>query len=316
MSIRCIVFAITISALLRGAESPGLCHPSPELQAEFQMAAALSAAVTEPFAALDRAGPFLAVRDRHPGDLFAHERYQDAMHENGIEGHLRLLTKQYKELEAAHPNDLMYRYLTLRSTVGRGTAAAIDGLNALLAENPDYAPIHRALAEIYGTEAFRDAEKERSEKEKFLAACPGAGLTRRPPWIPGPSSLLDQAERLLAANGDPDRIIEMTLQGLSEFEWRSQRIRAFDWYTREYKLEDARQLHAKYWQAWPIQVRCYRRAGRTEEANRLLAYMAKCAAALRAQPGPAYQGALDALAHLNAEGKESRPNAGLLPEQQ
>jgi hypothetical protein len=310
MPIRWIVSALAATSLLRCANSTEFCQPSPELQAEFQNAAALSAAVTEPFAALDRAAPFLVVRDRHPGDLFAHERYQDAMHDNGIEGHLRLLTRQYKELQAAHPNEPMYRYLALRATVGRSTRGAVEGLNTLLAEDPAFAPAHRTLAEIYGTEAFSDTEKERSERETFLTSCPGAAFTRRPPPIPDPSPLINQAELLFAESGDPDRIIEMTMEGLREFEWRSQRIRVFDWYTREYKIEDARQLRAKYWQAWPIQVRCHRRAGRTEEANRLLSYMAKSAAALRTQPGPAYQEALDTLARLTTEKNESRANAG------
>jgi hypothetical protein len=58
---------------------------------------------------------------------------------------------------------------------------------------------------------------------------------------------------LLAENGDLDRIIEMTIQGLKEFEWRSQRIRAFDWYSADYKVQDARQLRDRFWQAWRVQ---------------------------------------------------------------
>jgi hypothetical protein len=268
MRIYYVVLGLAASALLRGASSPGACQPSTEIRTELEKAAAVSAAVTAPFAALDRAAPFLAVRDRHHDDLFTHEGYQDGMHENGIEGHLRLLTKQYQELESAHPNDPIYRYLYLRTLVGRSTTVAIAGLVELLAENPAFAPAHRTLAEIYGVEAFRDPQKQQSEKEKYLALCPGGVFTRRPPPIPEPSPLIDRAERLLAGNVDPDRIIAMAIQGLKEYEWRSQRIRAFDWYSSEYKLQDARELRAKYWKAWPVQVRCYRKAGRTGQPKR------------------------------------------------
>jgi hypothetical protein len=304
MLIRSIRFALACSCLSWCAESSKLCQATPDIKAELQKAALVSSSVTDPFGALEKAAPFLAVRDRQPDDLFAHEAYQDAIHENGIEGHLRLLAKQYGALDAKHPGDPMYHYLSLRTMVGRGTPEAIRGLNELLLNTPDFAPAHRTLAEIYGTDAFRDPEKELSEKEKFLALCPGCTFTRRPASVPDPSPLIEQASRLLGEDGDPDRIIAMTIQGLKEFEWRSQRIRAFDWYSRDYKLRDARELRAKYWQAWPIQVRCHRKAGRLESANALLATMEQRAAALHNQSGPAYWEALDTLAQLYAEGEQ------------
>jgi len=287
------------------AEPPHLCQASPEILAEFREAATASAAVEDPFGALKKADPFLALCYRHPDDLFVHERYQDAMHENGIEGHLRLLTKQYKTLEDKHAGDPMYHYLWLRTMVGRKTIEAIQGLNELLAEHSDFAPAHRTLAEIYGTQAFRDPEKEKSEKEKFLAICPGSRFTHRLPSIPGPSPLIDQAERLLAENGDPDRILEMTMQGLKELEWRGQRIRAFDWYSRDYKVQDAHQLRDRYWQAWQVQVLCYRKTSRPEKANELLTYMEQRAIPLRNETGPAYWNAVDILARLYLEGRQS-----------
>jgi hypothetical protein len=315
MPLRIYVFSLAVCAKALSAQ-PVPCTASPEILTEFQEAATASAAVTDSFGALKKAEPFRALCYRHPDDLFVHERYQDAMHENGIEGHLQLLTKQYKTLEDKHPGEPMYHYLWLRTTVGRSTLEAIKSLNEILEAHPDFAPAHRTLAGIYGAEAFRDPRRERSEKEKYLALCPGGTLTKRPPSVPAVTPLLEQAERLLAAGGEPDRIIEMTNQGLMELEWRSQRIRAFDWYSADYKRQDARELRARYWQAWPIQVRCHRKAGRTEQANQLLAYMAKRAAGLRNQPGPAYQEAADTLARLNAEATQPRPAAALLPEQQ
>ncbi len=244
------------------------------------------------------------MRDRHPDNLFVHERYQDAINEYGIEGHLRLLNKEYQELDFKHSGDPMYHYLYLRTLAGRGTSGAIQGLNDLLAEHPNFAPAHRTLAEIYAAAAFRDVEKEELERERYLAVCPGGKFRHWPPPIPDRTSLIDQAERALAdglEHADPARVIAMTIQGLRELEWRSQRIRAFDWYTLDYKRQDARELRAHYWEAWAIQVRCYRQAGQPESAGQLLREMNRRAALLAKTPGPEYQTALETLADLSAE---------------
>jgi hypothetical protein len=116
-----------------GVRCVAQCGPAPELQAEFQKAAEQAAGVADPFGAIEKSVPFRAVRDRHSGDLFAHERYQDAMNEYGIEGHLRMLNKEYLELDFKHPGDAMYHYLYVRTLAGRHTAAAIQGLNELVA---------------------------------------------------------------------------------------------------------------------------------------------------------------------------------------
>ncbi len=311
--------ALASSSIVRCAEPHDFCQAPPELESAFEKAAAASAAFADPFAALDRAAPFLAVRDQCPDNLFAHERYQDAIHEYGIEGHLRLLAKQYTELESKHAGEPFFHYLWLRATVGRNTPAAIQGLNQLVAENPSFAPAHQTLAEIYGTEAFRNAEQETIEKAKFLTLCPGGTFTHRPPSVPAPSTLIEEAARLLDHDGETDHdpsmtILAMTIQGLKEFEWRSQRIRAFDWYSRDYKLQDARDLRARYWQAWPVQVRAYRKAGQVEMAQQLLASMEQRATPLRNQPGSAYWDALEVLARLYAEDHQSQRVLEILKE--
>jgi hypothetical protein len=292
-----------------GLNCEAACDPTPQLEAEFQQAAALAAAVADPFGAWDKAEPFLAVRNRHPDNLFAHERYQDAVNEYGIEGHLRLLNREYVDLDFKHRDDPMFHYLYLRTLAGRSTIGAIQGLNDLLASFPDFAPAHRTLAEIYATAAFRNPEKEKLEKERYLAACPGGKLTHWPPPIPDPSPLLIDAERAFAQGADPERVISMTIQGLREFEWRSQRIRAFDWYTLDYKRQNAHELRAQYWKAWAIQERCYRKAGQAEEAGRLLGAMNSRAALLASTAGPEYWTALETLARLYAEtGENDRAN--------
>ncbi len=276
------------------------CQPTPELQVELQKAGELAAAVADPFGAFEKAAPFRAVRDRHPDDLFAHERYQDAVNEFGIEGHLQLLNKEYQELDFKHPGDVVYRYLYLRTLVGRRTSNAIQGLNELLVSDPDFASAHRTLAEIYATETFRDEAKEKMERERYLAVCPGGKFTHWPPPIPDRSRLIGQAERSLADGANPERVIAMIIQGLKELEWRSQRIRAFDWYTPDYKRQDARELRGHYWEAWAVQVRCYRKAGDNENAGRLLRAMEHRATLLKNTAGPEYTTATETLAGLRA----------------
>jgi hypothetical protein len=36
------------------------------------------------------------LREKYPGNLFVHERYQDAVHEHGIEGHLAALPRSIR----------------------------------------------------------------------------------------------------------------------------------------------------------------------------------------------------------------------------
>ena len=108
--------------------------------------------------------------------------------------------------------------------------------------------------------------------------------------MPDPSPLIDQAESLLAQNGDPDRIVAMAEQGIRDDEWRLQRIRPFDWYSVDYKRQAQRELQAKYWRLWSIEVRCQRRAGRREKAAELLAKMDQRAASLHKRFGPGLLG--------------------------
>ena len=208
----------------------------------------------------------------------------------------------------------MYSYLYARSLIGRNTPTAIQQITEIVAEHPDFAPAHGSLAEIYASAAFRDDEKERVERERFLALCPGSTLQRASGALPDPSPLVDQAERLLAQNGDPERVEAMALQGIRDDEWRLQRIRPFDWYSVAYKRQAQTELQAKYWKAWSIQVRCDRRAGRPEKAAELLAEMDQRATALENHPDPVYWDALATLVlYMKKEIRESRQPGSSTP---
>jgi len=248
--------------------------------------------------------PFLALRQRYPQDLLVHESYQDAVQGYGIEGHLRKLTEEYQVLSMQHPDELMYRYLYARSLLGRNTPSVIQQVTEMVADHPEFAPGHRSLAEIYASNAFQDGGKEKTERERFLALCPGSTLQQRPGALPNSSPLVDQAELLLAENGDPDRIAAMALEAIRDDEWRLQRIRPFDWYSVDYKRQSQRELQAKYWRVWSIQVRCDRKAGRPEKAAALLAVMDQRAASLHQGSDPGYWDALTTLVHLYEEGNQ------------
>lgn len=299
MLFRLAVFALLGSATAWAGQS-ALCEPAPNIRAELEKA-------TLPIASAgtfeQNLAPLQALRGRNPEDLFVHERYQDAVQQYGIEGHLRQLTEEYQALTFEHPGELMYVYLFARSMIGRNTPSAIERLTDIVAKNPDFAPAHRELAEIYASERFRDSAKEKIEQEKFLSACPGSLLTRRPAPLPDPSPLIGHAEQMLAQNGDPEAVAAMALEGLGADEWRLQRIRPHDWYSVDYKRRSQRELQAEYWRVWSLQVRCYRKAKQAEKAAELLRLMEQRAAVL-SRSDPNYPEASAILARLHAEDQQ------------
>ena len=294
------LLALLVAAPAQGA-SPAACELPPEIRAELAKAPNV---VADPFDFDKNVAPLLALRQRYPNDLLVHELYQDAVQRYGIEGHLRKLTEEYQVLSMQHSDEPMYEYLFARSLIGRNTPSAIREITGLLAEHSDFAPGHRSLAEVYASAAFRDVAKEKVERERFLQLCPGSSLRQRPGPLLDPSPLVDQAERLLAGNGDPDRIAAMAQQGIRDDEWRLQRIRPFDWYSVDYKRQSQRDLQAKYWKMWSIEVRCDRRAGRSEKAAELLATMDQRAELLARHSEPIYWDALATLVRLYEEGNQ------------
>ncbi|HUK25748.1 MAG TPA: hypothetical protein VLV49_14290 [Terriglobales bacterium] len=278
-------------------------------QASAGISAALSQAASHPVVNPEdfdhNIQPFLALRQRFPDDLFAQEGYQDAVREFGIEGHYRALTEDYQGLLAQHPDELLYGYLYFRSLIGRSTPAAAQGFAQIAAENPQFAPAHRMLAEIYGSEAFGDAGKQAAERQAFLQLCPGGALARLPDAMPGPSPLLGQAETLLSQDGDSAAIVKLALQGIRDDEWRLQRIRPVDWYSVDFKRRAQQDLQSEYWRLWALQVRCWRRSNQPERANQMLATLEQRVTLLPRTPrDPQYWEALAALVHLYAEGKQ------------
>ena len=293
---------VALLLLLTAAWAQGeTCGPSPEIRSQLDQ---IKVVVSGP-SDFDRGlAPLRALRRQHPSDLWVNQRYQDAVQQYGIEGHLRKLTEEYQVLSMQHPDELIYSYLYARSLMGRNTSSAIQQMTEIIASHPDFAPAHASLAEIYSSTAFHDESREKAEKERLLALCPGYSLQQRPAGLPDPSPLVDQAERLLAQHGDPDRIAALALQGIRDDEWRLQRIRPFDWYSVEFKRQAQRELQAKYWRVWSLQVRSERLAGRPQKAAELLAIMDKRTASPRASSDPLYWDTLTTLVNLYREGSQ------------
>jgi hypothetical protein len=294
--------SIFLCTLLASAWAQGApCGPSPEIRSQLEK---ITVAVSDP-SEFDRAlAPIAVLRQHYPDDLWVNEHYQDAVQQYGIEGHLRKLTEDYQVLSMQHPDDTMYSYLYARSLMGRNTAAATRQMTEIVADHPDFAPAHGSLAEIYASVIFQDESKEKTERERFLALCPASEVQRRPAGLLEPSLLIDQAENLLAQNGDPDRVAAIAEQGVRDDEWRLQRIRPFDWYNVDYKRQAQRDLQANYWRLWSLQVRCYRRAGRPDKAAALLTTMDQRAASVHSSSDPTYWDALALLARLYEEGNQ------------
>jgi len=298
MRLTLLLVVLSAAASLQGAQAD-LCEPGSEVRAAIDRAAAVT--VTDVTAFDRNIAPFQALRKRYPRNLFVHERYQDAVQEHGIEGHLRALTEEYQAMAAEHPDDVMYSYLSARSLVGRSTPAAISSLNEIVSDHPDFAPAHRVLAEIYASEAFRDPEKAASEREKFLGLCSGSGLRALPPPVPEPTLLIDQAEKMLANHGDPVAALEIANQGIRVDEWRLQRVRPFDWYSPDFKRQIQQELQQQYWRFWAIQVRCDRLSGHTEKAAAEVRLMEERAARVSTQLAPVYWEAQSSLARVYIE---------------
>ncbi len=291
-----------LSSLAAYAAAPGVCAPAPETQTQIQHASAVPPGDKADFD--HNIAPFKALRSRNPGNLFVNEIYQDAVRRFGIEGHLRGLTEEYLALSTQHSGESEYRYLYHRSLVGRNTQSAIQGMTEILEEAPDFAPAHRALAEIYATAAFRDPAKEEKERQSFLAICPGASIGSLEARLPDPSPLVDQAEKMISERGDPKQIETTALRGIRDDEWRLQRIRPFDWYSVDFKRQAQHDLQSQYWKLWSIQVRCYLMNGQTAKAEDLLRTMEQRSAAFHDPKDPLRWQALGTLARLYAAGNQ------------
>ncbi len=247
-----------------------LCEASSDLQRDLEHA---SSPASEPINFDDFIAPFRALRERLPEELFVHMRYQDAVNERGIEGHLKQMVEEYSALRDAHPGSILYRYLFARALEGRSTRQSIMILEEVLASNPDFAPAHRTLAEIYDSAAFRDRQKDKTERAAFERLCPGSAIARRPTPPPDQSPLWAQVEELLRRARSDERVPDLVSQALQQDEWRLQRIRPYDWYTPDEKRRATEVMQLEYWKGWRMLVQHFWKTNQTEKAEQQISDM-------------------------------------------
>jgi hypothetical protein len=247
-----------------------LCEPGTEVRRA--VADALAAIPRDaPFE--ERLAPLRALREKFASDLFVHLAYQDEVFEHGIEGHLKEMLGEYLALAAQHEGDALYLYLAGRAFEGRGTRRAIAIMEQVLALDPAFAPAHRTLAEIHGSNAFRDPHKRDSARAKYEAACPGSAIARKPSPLPPHSTFFARLREDELTPAQEQSIPAEVHRALQQDEWRALRIRLFDWYSGEEQRQALHGLQAEYWQAWRVLVRHFRRTGQHENAAGLLAEM-------------------------------------------
>jgi len=247
-----------------------LCQAGAGLQREIDQALA---AAPQSASFEERVAPLRELREKHQGDLFVHLVYQDLFFEQGIEGHLKELMEEYLRLQVQHEGDPFYLYLSGRTFEGRGTRRAIAILQQALALDPGFAPAWRTLAEIYGSTAFRDRGKEAEARRRFLAACPGSAIARRPLPPPPHSTFFDRLRESRLSPPEEEALVAQVQAALLQDEWRALRIRLFDFYPPAEQQRVLHDLQAEYWRAWSVLVRHYRRTGEKDKADELLADM-------------------------------------------
>jgi hypothetical protein len=301
------VFRLACLGLFAAAPSmatPDLCEPGPEIERAIAEAVA---SVPQDAPYQERMAPLRELRDRFAGDLFVHLRYQDAIFEHGIEGHLKEMLEEYLQLQIQHERDPFYLYLTGRAFEGRGTKRAISTMEQVLAIDPGFAPAHRTLAGIYGSKAFGDPRKVRAERRKFAAACPRSAIARRPTPLPPHSTFFARLQETKLTPAEEEAIPAEVERALAQDEWRALRIRLFDWYSVEYQRQVLHDLQAEYWQAWRVLVRHYRRTGQQAQADKLLAEMEERLLRLqRSRKASTFPLAARTVLGLYAEAKQSQ----------
>ncbi len=247
-----------------------VCEPSAEVGQQIESA---SKGLASPTLNLEEViEPLRDLRRRLPKDLFVHTRYQDAIKERGVEGHLKEMLDEYLALKNEHADDPFYLYLYGRALEGRSTPQAISAMEEVLRFDPNFALAHQGLAEIYGSARFRDPKKEKSERAQFLAACSTGAIPSRPGPLPPPGDLAP-AEKLVAQRNPNTDVPELVYQAMQRDAWRLQRIRPFDWYTVEEKKQVAREGQLRQWSAWSLLVRHYRNTEQQDKASPLLEEM-------------------------------------------
>ena len=109
---------------------------------------------------------------KYPDDFFVQRRYQMARL-TGLFIDRDAIHVEYRAQMEKNANDPKAIFLYARSLTGYRTKEAIQLLNKLAHDSPDFPWTHLQLAEIYAYPNFRDAVKSKEQLKLWVTKCPG-----------------------------------------------------------------------------------------------------------------------------------------------
>lgn len=227
------------------------------------------------------------VRDQFPSDYYAHRFYQDKFASDGV--YSQSIQDEYKALREAHPGDLTYQMMYARTLPGRNTREAISLLDKIAERQPDYAPAHLKLVEIYATPAFGDNTMLRAHTEAYWKACPASlGVYARIGHVDDADFLKRAAARLRLALADRTDDEALNLYGLLwNMEFKAVPLSRQN-QPREYMRHDAARLRAIGFLRHPYVLKELAQAYQTLGDQEGLAWVAEnLPEGERARPDPA-----------------------------
>jgi thiol-disulfide isomerase/thioredoxin len=110
---------------------------------------------------------------KYGNDFHVQRRYQDTRM-GGFFSDRDALVEEYRAQMEKNPNDPLTVYLYARLLVGRQTKQAIELLQKLAQNSPEFPWTHLKLNEIYNSSNFRDGTKSKEHLKLWIAKCPTA----------------------------------------------------------------------------------------------------------------------------------------------
>jgi thiol-disulfide isomerase/thioredoxin len=156
-----------------GAQSKGFsCDPSPDVKAELKK---IDNVGDEDLLYKQRRERQLAMLQellkKHPDDYHVRKRYVDARN-SGFDSDKDALIAEYRAQMERRPTDPAAAYLYARLIIGRNTKEAIEKMENLISNSPDFPQPYIGLAQIYAYPNFRDAAKSKENLKKWMSKCP------------------------------------------------------------------------------------------------------------------------------------------------
>ena len=174
--VACLLTVSSFSGAL--AQSKGYsCDPSPAVKAELKK---IDKVADEGLLFKQRRERQLAMLQellkKHPDDYHVRKRILDTRN-SGFDIDKYSLITEYRAQMEQRPNDPVAVHLYARLITGRNTKEAIEKMEKLIANSPDFPHPYYGLAQIYAYHNFRDPAKSKENLKKWMAKCPDSTST-------------------------------------------------------------------------------------------------------------------------------------------